>query len=236
MAGKKHFVLALLLALVMCHCVVTAAEAMDTTQWFNPVLLMTKNGSGEYAEEFGSIEVVMQVTPNALNGSYEYVYWVTNNTTTMMSDFYFTCLGVTDPKSFMTDGYQVLSGTRVEEYGLVKFSAGPGVAGWGDFTTDDDTVPLVCNVSEGCLSTRLWWSALGDNEGLDVGDSLGFSFASIYPPGVAADNIPVGLAARMFNGEAYGPDPTQLPECSSVFLALTGLGCVGAIKQRFRRN
>ncbi len=236
------------LALVICCSALLPLSADTNTRWYAPILLKTTPGADGTGNPYGNIEVVLQVTPSTKPGPFEYIYWVTNNTAAAMSDFYFTCVGVDDinPPWFLPDGYEVVDGTRVVDGGVVTFDRGPDMTGWGNIRTDEEPIPYirianyyVPGTGEVVSSAKLRWSALGDCGGLGAGDSMGFSFTSDYLPSTVAKDLASGLAIRMFNGEvyAYGPAPESpvVPECSSVLLAMSGLGCIGVLRRRFRR-
>jgi len=235
-------------AAVVCCLTLSSAWADTSTRWYAPILLKTTPGADGAGNPYGNIEVVLQVTPATKPGPFEYVYWVTNNTTAAMSDFYFTCVGVDDinPPWFLPDGYQVLDGTRVVVNGVVTFNRGPDVGGWGNIRTGEQTVPYirlanyyVPGTGEVVSSAKLRWSALTGCSGLSPGGSIGFSFTSEYLPSTVAKDLASGLAIRMFNGEvyAYGPAPEApvVPEWSSVVLAMSGLGCLATLRRRFRK-
>jgi hypothetical protein len=226
----------------------SSAVADTSTRWFDPILLKTMPGADGAGNPYGSIEVVLQVSPASKPGPFEYVYWVTNNTTAAMSDFYFTCVGVDDinPPWFLPDGYQVLDGVRVAGSGGVTYTRGSDVAGWGNIRTGQQTIPYirlanyyVPGTGEVVSSAKIRWSALGSSLGLPAGGSIGFSFTSDYLPGTNPKDVASGLAIRMFNGEvySYGPEPESpvVPEWSSLLLGMSGLGCIGAFRRRFRR-
>lgn len=235
-------------AAIFCGLMLSSASADTSTRWYAPILLETTPGADGAGNPYGSMEVVLQVTPASKPGPFEYVYWVTNNTTAAMSDFYFTCVGVDDinPPWFLPDGYQVLDGTRVVIGGVVTFNRGSDVGGWGNIRTGQETVPYirlanyyVPETGEVVSSAKLRWSALPGSSGLSPGGSIGFSFTSEYLPSTVAKDLAGGLAIRMFNGEVYvyGPAPEApvVPEWSSVALAMSGLGCLGAFRRRFRK-
>lgn len=211
--------------------------ADDYTRWFAPVLL-TAPGTTDH------MEVVLQVSPGVSPGPYEYVYWVTNYAAAPLSDFYFTCVGVPDPSSFDPTCYRIMEGTRNPvPGGDVEFYWGAENLDWGNLITGESMVPLtrqrlVYDETTSALveSTKFRWSSLyGD--GLLPGNSLGFSFTSIYGPAAVARDMAAGLAVRTYNGDeyAYGPGTEpDVPEWPAVTMALSGLGGFGLLRRRFR--
>ena len=235
--------IALLILAVNCS-IVSLAAADVSSRWFAPIMLKTTPSADSAGNSYGTMEVVLQVTPSVKPGPFEYVYWITNSAATPMSDFYLTCVGVGDLSSFLSDGYEVLNGTRQGTDGVVTFVRGPAVTGWGNTTTGQDTVPYMglANYyppgSDTLVeSTKIRWSALCGNPGLPPAGSIGFSFTSIYLPSAVAKDLTGSLAIRMFNGEvyAYGPEPVpHTPEWSSIMLATSAFGFIGAIRRRRR--
>lgn len=226
-----------LVAIAFVCLMVSPVLADSYTRWFDPILL-TASGSTGY------MEVVLQVSPGVAPGPYEYVYWVTNYAPVSLSDFYFTCVGIPDPSSFDPTAYRVMDGTRnPQPGGGVQFWWGAPNLDWGNLITGEPMVPIIRQrdvydaTSDAVVgSTKFRWSSLA-GDGLLPGDSLGYSFTSIYAPSAVARDLAAGLAIRTYNGDeyAYGPDITSndVPEWSSALMALLGFGGVGALRRRF---
>jgi hypothetical protein len=208
--------------------------ADDYTRWFDPILLTTP-GSGEH------MEVALQVSPGVSPGPYEYVYWVTNLSSSPLSDFYFTCVGVPDPSSFDPTYFTVWNGTRDPGTGDIWW--GTQNSDWGNLFTGSlpplTTAQMVYDQTTGMMvpSTKFRWSSL-TGDGLMPGDTLGFSFTSIYAPALVARDLAAGLAVKAYNGTQYANGPgTQpdVPEWPAVAMALSGLGSLGVLRRRFQR-
>ena len=237
---------ALLILAVSCS-VVSLAAADTSSRWFAPIVLRNTPPVDSDVTSDGYMEVVLQVTPATSPGPFEYVSWVTNNTTSYMTDFYLTCVGVDDIASFLPNGYEVLGGTRsVDGGGVVTYVRGSVVKGWGNSRTGAESVPYILVSKPGSTTpvptTKIRWSVLGNNPGLAPGSAMGigFSFVSTYAPATVAGDMTDSLAIRMYNGEvyAYGRGPlleNSVPEWSSIMLATFAFGFI-AIRRRVRRQ
>lgn len=232
----RHAVVAA--AMVVICCMVMSPVCADTSPvWFDPILLTSTDGSG-------SMEVVLQVTPAATSGPFEYTYWVTNSAQTVMSDFYLTCVGIPDMTSFDPNRYRVMSGARkVSAAGAVTFERGSSLVDWGNpLTGYGNARPQ--SIHDGTPGVKLRWGSLSEGGGLDLDDgSIGFSFTSTYMPATVASDLAGAFAIFTYNGVEYvhgpgvGPDPSMpgVPEWSTIMLALSGFGCLSGFRRRLRK-
>lgn len=235
---KAMWVSTVVLLILMANCFVASlAMAEASSLWFAPIVLTTASPVDGRVNASDTIEVVVQVTPATAPGPFEYVSWVTNNSTSYMTDFYVACVGVDDPNSFLGDA--VLEGTRtVDGGGVVTYVRGSGIMGWGntkwvvhDYYAPGSTVAV--------SATKIKWSVLAGNRGLAPGATvgIGFSFTSIYAASAVAGDVSGSLAIRMHNGDIYtyrssGAGPAHLPEGPAVLLAISGMGFVGVLRRR----
>ena len=81
--------IAILAAIVLCAGG-SSVFADAYTHWFDPIELVTP-----FSNE--TVEVVLQVSPGVAPGPYEYVYWVTNNTSSELTELFVTAVGSADP-------------------------------------------------------------------------------------------------------------------------------------------
>lgn len=229
--------------LAICCLALSPVCADVSSRWFDPILLKTTTDAGY-------MEVVLQVTPATRPGPFEYIYWVTNSAQRGMSDFYLTCVGIPDLSSFDPLAYNVVAGTRLPgSGGAVTFQRGAVVEDWGNIITGQQMAPNARPQSiydetsqQYASSVKFRWSVLADG-GLTPGGSIGFAFTSTYSPATVARDLAATFAIRTYNGDeyAYGPGPEPdpgddpvVPEWSTVMLALSGFGCLGAFRRRFR--
>lgn len=229
------------LLILVAHCFAPSSAAADVSSlWFAPIVLTSASPVDGGGNSSGTMEVVVQVTPATAPGPFEYVSWVTNNSTSYMTDFYVACVGVDDARSFLGDA--VLEGLRtVDGGGVVTYVRGSSITGWSNtkspvqsYYTPGSTVAVP--------TMKIRWSVLGGNRGLAPGANLGIglSFTSLYAPSDVAKDMTGSFAIRMYSGEvyAYGPVPYsnagQVPEGPAVLLAISGMGFVGALRRRLR--
>jgi hypothetical protein len=227
--------------ILVTYCFSPSPAAADVSSlWFAPIVLTTASPVDSGADSSDTIEVVVQVTPATAPGPFEYICWVTNNSTSYMTDFYVACVGVDDPNSFLGDA--VLEGLRtVDGGGVVTYLRGSSITGWGN--TKSVVQSYYAPGSTVAIPTmKIRWSVSGGNPGLAPGANLGIglSFTSIYAPSDVAKDMTGSLAIRTCSGEvyAYGPVPyssgAQVPEGPAVLLAISGMGFVGALRRRLR--
>ena len=240
--GKTMRTGAVVLLILMANCFVASLPTADaSSQWFAPIVLTTASPVDGGVNSSGTMEVVVQVTPATAPGPFEYVSWVTNNSTSYMTDFYVACVGVDDLDSFLGDA--VLGGMRtVDDRGVVTYVRKSVITGWGNTkrVVNDYYAP---GSSTAVPTTKIRWSVLGGNPGLAPGANLGIglSFTSLYAPSDVAKDMTGSLAIRMYSGEvyAYGPVPYSsaappVPEGPAVLLAISGMGFIGALRRRLR--
>lgn len=214
---------------------VSPAFADQYTNYYEPVLLTSYGAPG-------NVEVVLQVSPGVAPGPYEYVYWVTNNTSTEMHDFYLTCVGSADTAVFDPMSFRVMDGYRNVTPGGVEFYWGADNYDWGNLLIGQAMMPHMDHklyydeITETLLaSTKFRWTS--DGLGLAPGESLGFSFINIYGPELYAGSIAAAMAIHNYNEYVYGPGTEpDIPEWPALTMALSGFGFVGVLKRRFLRS
>lgn len=233
--ARSRFIITALLVIAVASIISIPVHADEYTRWFEPVELRHP-GSSE------SVEVVLQVSPGAAPGPYEYVYWVTNNTSAEMNSFYLTLVGSSDIAVFDPFSYRVIDGMRVETPNGVEFYWGYDNYDWGNLISGQSQYPHISHydiyddITNSLLtSTRFRWNVLGD--GLAPGDSIGFSFINMYGPELFASSIASATAVYNYNELVYGPgEEPDIPEWPALLMAAPGLGLAGLLRRRFMRS
>lgn len=222
--------IAILAAIVLCAGG-SSVFADAYTHWFDPIELVTP-----FSNE--TVEVVLQVSPGVAPGPYEYVYWVTNNTSSELTEFFLTTVGSDDPTAFDAHSFRVIEGTRSG----TEIYWGADSYDWGDFTSGTTSRPQVIHRSFYDENTQSWlgttkfrWTTMG--MGLAPGDTIGFSFINLYAPELFANSIASAMAYDNYNAYVYGPGTEpDIPEWPAVAMAASGFGLIGFVKRRFVRS